>query len=85
MASINFPKEELDIIQRWREIKAFETQVMLQNIFIYVICIWTNTDSILPRSNFLKADRDTPSTMVPLSRLVSRMFLRMHFSAPELL
>ncbi|KAH8773476.1 tRNA synthetases class I-domain-containing protein [Diaporthe sp. PMI_573] len=29
MASINFPKEELDIIQRWREIKAFETQVKL--------------------------------------------------------
>lgn len=27
MASINFPKEELEIIQRWREIKAFETQV----------------------------------------------------------
>lgn len=27
MASINFPKEELAIIQRWREIKAFETQV----------------------------------------------------------
>lgn len=30
MASINFPKEELDIIQRWRDIKAFETQVMSQ-------------------------------------------------------
>lgn len=30
MASINFPKEELDIIQRWREIKAFETQVCPQ-------------------------------------------------------
>lgn len=29
MASINFPKEELDIIQRWREIEAFETQVKL--------------------------------------------------------
>lgn len=27
MASINFPKEEETIIQRWREIKAFETQV----------------------------------------------------------
>jgi hypothetical protein len=27
MASINFPKEELDIIQRWRDIKAFEKQV----------------------------------------------------------
>lgn len=27
MASINFPKEELATIERWREIKAFETQV----------------------------------------------------------
>lgn len=27
MASINFPSEETVIIQRWREIKAFETQV----------------------------------------------------------
>lgn len=29
MASINFPKEELATIERWREIKAFETQVKL--------------------------------------------------------
>lgn len=27
MASINFPREEEEIISRWREIKAFETQV----------------------------------------------------------
>lgn len=27
--SISFPKEEEAIIQRWREIKAFETQVKL--------------------------------------------------------
>ncbi|KAF3766327.1 hypothetical protein M406DRAFT_290769 [Cryphonectria parasitica EP155] len=29
MSSINFPKEEEEIIKRWREIKAFETQVKL--------------------------------------------------------
>lgn len=29
MASINFPNEETEIIKRWREIKAFETQVRL--------------------------------------------------------
>lgn len=29
MSSISFPKEEEAIIQRWREIKAFETQVKL--------------------------------------------------------
>lgn len=27
MTSINFPNEETEIIKRWREIKAFETQV----------------------------------------------------------
>lgn len=29
MSSISFPKEEEAIIQRWRDIKAFETQVKL--------------------------------------------------------
>lgn len=42
-------------------------------------------DSILPRSNSLRADRDTPFTTVPHLRLVSRMFSHAHSSPPELL
>lgn len=70
--SINFPKEEEALLERWREIKAFERQVRQS-----LVRLWFSTlamaDFLLYSSSSLKAALTTPSTMAPRSRRVFRI------------
>ena len=62
--SIDFPKEEEVVIQRWRDINAFHRQVRTYLLRPSPGC----TDTREQSSSFHKADHTTPSTMALPSR-----------------